>query len=73
MCGAVIGWSLKRQPFITLSSTEAEYVIAVEARKEIKWMRNILTEFGYPPSYASTLFINNKSRIDVSKNPEHHG
>ena len=73
MCGAAIGWSSKHQLFVTLSSTEAEYVAAVEAGKEIKWMRNILTEFGYPPSYLSTLFIDNKSRIDVSKNPEHHG
>jgi len=30
-------------------------------------MRNILTEFGYPHS------IDNKSGINVSKNPEHHG
>ena len=36
-------------------------------------MRNILTEFGYPLSYSSTLFLDNKSGIDVSKNPEHHG
>jgi len=73
MCGAAIRWSSKRQPFVILSSTETEYVAAVEAGKEIKWMRNILTEFGYPPSYSSTLFIDNKSGIDVSKNPEHHG
>jgi len=58
---------------VTLSSTEAEYVAAVEGGKEIKWMRNILTEFGYPPSLASTLFIDNKSGINVLKNPEHHG
>ena len=73
VCGAAVGWSSKRQPFVTLSSTESEYVAAVEAGKEIKWMRNILSEFGYSPSYASTLFIDNQSGIDVSKNPEHHG
>jgi hypothetical protein len=72
-CGGAIGWSSKRQSFVTLSSTEAEYVAAVEAGKEIKWMRAILTEFGYPSSIPSTLFIDNKSGIDVSKNPEHHG
>lgn len=71
--GAAVGWSSKRQAFVTLSSTEAEYVAAVEGGKEIMWMRNILTEFGYPPSYPSTLFIDNKSGISVAKNPEHHG
>ncbi|EKM73269.1 hypothetical protein AGABI1DRAFT_135189 [Agaricus bisporus var. burnettii JB137-S8] len=29
--GAAVGWSSKRQPFVTLSSTEAEFVAAVEA------------------------------------------
>jgi len=62
-----------RQAFVTLSSTEAEYVAAVEGGKEIMWMRNILTEFGYPPSLPSTLHIDNKSGINVAKNPEHHG
>ena len=46
---------------------------AVEAGKEILWMRNILSEFGHSTSYASTLLIDNKSGIDVAKNPEHHG
>jgi len=73
MCGAAIEWSSKHQLFVTLSSTEAEYIVAVEAGKEIKWMRNILIEFEYPPSYTLTLFIDNKSGIDISKNPEHHG
>ncbi|KAF7761133.1 hypothetical protein Agabi119p4_10542 [Agaricus bisporus var. burnettii] len=61
------------QPFVTLSSTEAEFVAAVEAGKEIKWTRNILTEFGFPPTLPSTLFVDNKSGISVAKNPEHHG
>ncbi|KAJ3563600.1 hypothetical protein NP233_g8835 [Leucocoprinus birnbaumii] len=58
---------------LSLSLLLAEYVAAVEDGKEIVWMRNILTEFGFSPSYASTFFIDNKSGIDVSKNPEHHG
>ncbi|KAF7776722.1 hypothetical protein Agabi119p4_5115 [Agaricus bisporus var. burnettii] len=67
--GAAVGWSSKRQPFVTLSSTEAEFVAAVEAGKEIKWTRNILTEFGFPPTLPSTLFVDNKSGISVAKNP----
>ena len=71
--GAAVGWSSKRQPFVSLSSTEAEYVAAVEAGKEIKWTRNILSEFGYHQTLPSTLFVDNKSGISVAKNPEHHG
>ena len=72
-CLLTLTWSSKRQPFVTLSSTEAEFVAAVEAGKEIKWTRNILTEFGFPLTLPSTLFVDNKSGISVAKNPEHHG
>ena len=37
------------------------------------WLRNLLSEFGYQFSGASTLFINNQSAISVANNPEHHG
>ena len=36
VCSGTVGWSLKHQPFVILSSTETEYVAAVEAGKEIK-------------------------------------
>ena len=58
---------------MALSSTEAEYMAAVEAGKEILWMRNILGEFGYPQHGPSPLHIDNQSAISVSKNPEHFG
>ena len=37
----------------TLSTTETEYMAAVEAGKEIAWMKNILSEFGYGVQQAS--------------------
>jgi len=36
-------------------------------------MTIVLTEFEYSSFHVSTLFIDNKSEIEVSKNPEHHG
>jgi len=36
-------------------------------------MRNILKEFGYKINGPSSLRCDNKSAIQVAKNPEHHG
>ena len=68
-----VSWSSKLQSVVALSTTEAEYIAAVEAGKELKWMRSLLGEFGYKFDNASTLCIDNMSSINVSKNPEHHG
>jgi len=69
MMGGAVGYS-KLQTIVALSTTEAEFMAAVEAGKEIAWRRNILSEFGYVVQHASTL---NQSAITVSKNPDHHG
>ena len=70
---AAVSWSSKVQPFVALSTAEAEFIAAVEAGKEIFWMRNILKEFGYNITGPSTLYCDNQSAIQVAKNPEHHG
>ena len=46
---------------------------AVEAGKEIYWMRNILKEFGYKINGPSSLHCDNQLAIQVGKSPEHHG
>ena len=68
-----ISWASKLQPFVTLSTTEAEYIAAVSAGQEILWLRNLFTEFGYKFDAPSTLYIDNQSALSVAKNPEHHG
>jgi hypothetical protein len=71
--GGAVSWSSRLQPVVSLSTTEAEYIAAVEAGKEIIWMRNLLTEFGFNFTSPSPLFIDNNSAVTVAKNPEHHG
>jgi len=67
-----ISWSSKLQPLVALSTTEAELISAVEAGKEILWMRQFMGELGYTISDPSLLRMDNQSAIAVSKNPEHH-
>jgi hypothetical protein len=68
-----VSWSFKLQTLVALSTTEAEYISAIEARKEIIWLHQFLGELGYKIPRPSVLWMDNQSAIAVSKNPEHHG
>ena len=73
MGSGAVDWSRKLQP-VAQSTTEAEYVAANQAGRDIMWMRNLLYEFGYDLSDSpSTLYMDNNSAIAVAKNPEHFG
>ena len=69
----VVSWMSKRQSIVALSTTEAEYIAACEAGKEIVWMRKMMQELGFQLSGTSTLHMDNQSAIQVAKHPEHHG
>ena len=44
--GGVVSWQSRLQKAVALSTTEAEYMAAVEAGKELIWMRDFLSELG---------------------------
>ena len=44
--GTTISWASNLQKIVTLSTTEAEYIEATEARKEIIWLHGFLDELG---------------------------
>ena len=73
VAGGAVSWASKLQSVVALSSTEAEYIAAVDSGKEVMWMRNILSEFGHAQSSPSTLFLDNQAALNISRNPEHHG
>jgi len=45
--GGAISWSSKRQPLITLSTTEAEYMANTQATKEAIWITKLMMDLGY--------------------------
>ena len=71
----VVSWSSKKQPIITLSSTEAEYVALTHSSKDIIWIHKLLTEFSsiFPLTPPTTLFCDNQGAIRLSKDSTFHG
>ena len=69
----VISWSSKLMGLVAQATTEAVYIAAVEAGKEIVWLCNLLEKMGSFVSSLSILHTDNQSVIQVTKNPEHHG
>ena len=46
MGGTAISWALNLQKIVILSTTEAKYVAATEAGKEMIWLHGFLDELG---------------------------
>jgi hypothetical protein len=57
----------QKQKMVTLSSTEAEVYVAIECAKDAIFFRDVLAELGYQQLEPTTLFIDNKSAIALSK------
>ena len=57
----------QKQKMVTLSSTEAEVYAAIECAKDAIFFRDVLSELGYKQLEPTTLFIDNKSAIALSK------
>lgn len=73
MSGGAVAWSSRKQPIVTLSSTEAEYVAAATCACQTIWMRRILEEIGHKQDDQMVLLCDNTSTIKLSKNAVMHG
>ena len=69
-----ISWRSKQEQQVAMSSTEAEYIAAAEATKEVFYIRDILEELGYDEGDIQPirLLIDNQSTIKLANNPTNH-
>eukprot|EP00253_Pinus_taeda_P007655 PITA_07655 len=67
-----VSWRSRKQSVPADSTTEAEYVAAVEATKEIVWLRKILEDLQVKQVQSTPLMIDNTSAIKLAKNPKFH-
>jgi len=70
--GGPISWKSKKQPSVSLSMTEAEYIAGAYVAKEIMWIRMFMKEIARPLQYPTLLYCDNQSTIATAKNPENH-
>ncbi|KAE8721075.1 hypothetical protein F3Y22_tig00016885pilonHSYRG00007 [Hibiscus syriacus] len=65
-------WMSKKQPIVTLSTCEAEYIAATSCVCHAIWLRNLLKEIGLIQEEPTKVCVDNKSAIALSKNPVFH-
>ena len=69
---SAVSWSSKRQPTVSLSTTEAEYRAAAMAAQESVWLIQLLKNLNQEVDYKIPLFCDNLSSIQLAKNPTFH-
>ena len=62
----------KKQPIVTLSTCEAEYVFAASCVCHAIWLRRLLKMIQVPQEKATSIYVDNKSAIALAKNPVFH-
>jgi hypothetical protein len=70
--GCPISWQSQKQKIVALSSCEAEYVAGAIAACQGVWLRRLLNDMIGKRSSATTIYIDNKSAIQLCKNPVFH-
>ena len=69
--GATVSWVSRLQRIVAHSTTEAEYIAATEACKEMLWMQRFLGEIGIKQD-KYVLYCDSQSAIHLTKNPAFH-
>jgi hypothetical protein len=72
LASGAIKWIAEKQPIITLSTMEAEYVAANAVARSAKWTTQFIAELGFCQEHPVDLFIDNQTAKKIAKNPELH-
>ncbi|CAD6925284.1 unnamed protein product [Tilletia laevis] len=70
--GNPVSWSSRLQTSVAMSTVEAEYIALAEGLREGLWLRNLLTELGFPPQVPFQIHTDNEGTRMIAKNPEAH-
>ena len=65
-------WKSKKQSTVSKSSAEAKYRAMSQAAAEVTWLIRLLSELGISQTHSVTLHCDNKSALQIAKNPVFH-
>jgi hypothetical protein len=66
---APVHWRSKRQPIVTMSSTEAELVALTELALQVKWLKSLVTQDLHIQLKATPLYCDNNSTVTLAQDP----
>ena len=70
--GGAISWGSKKQELVTLSTAEAEYVVATHASKEAIWLRCLIGDLLPEFNSSTTLLCDNQSAVQLAHSDNYH-
>lgn len=71
--GAPVPWCSRKEPMVSLSSCEAEYIAVSICACQAVWLMNLIDEIGVEKCGGVNLRIDNISTINLAKNPIPYG
>jgi len=70
--GAAISWGSKRQPTVSSSTAESEYIAAAAVTREALWLRKLMADLGEPTDVVHVA-EDNQACLALIANPESTG
>ena len=73
LSSGTISWLSKKQPVVSLSTTEAEFIAATVCACQTVWLKRVLEKLGLTQEKTTIIHCDSSSAIKLSKNPVMHG
>lgn len=70
--GSITSWRSRRQPTVSLSTAQAEYMALSNAAQQALWLRLLLEDIGFAQEGPTKILNDNMGAIHLSKNAAHH-